>query len=80
MNNISCKQVRVGLEQSQWRRTDRLVQFIHTKYTGTTTTLPCEEMVGAAKNYQTNKMTRRYRRPETCTQFSDYKVDQQTCC
>ena len=74
MQKTSCKQIRYGLEEAQFRPTQKVRTFLVKKYTGCRSTLAVEECIGAAKNWRQVKQCKKFRRPETCAQLSNYGV------
>ena len=76
-NRISCKQMRLALECHKHRPTKGFKEFLIQRYSGTLTTLACEEMVGAGKNHKEVKQCRSFRKLERCALLSgNFKVVQ----
>ena len=76
MQNVSCKQVRAGLQQHHFTNCDEIKDFIRTAYYGSAGSFACEEFIGAATNYKAHTSCRKYRRPETNTQHVLIKCHQ----
>ena len=52
----------------------KVLELVDKQYSGGASSLAVEEFIGAATNYKAPKGTRKYRRPETCTQLALFQL------